>query len=128
LKATAFHYGIRDVGRFADHLDTVLPTQHRLQSHSNDFVIVHDQHSDWFHARPDQVLPPSWRLARARRTTTGHACSPCTGFSSLYESLWIGADRYEDIALSDEYEGGKERIVINMSASRFDCHVIVQGL
>ena len=30
-----------------------------------DFVIVHDQHSDWFHARPDQELPPSWRLARA---------------------------------------------------------------
>jgi hypothetical protein len=42
--------------------------------------------------------------------------------------LWIGADGYEDIALSGEYEGGKEKIVINMSASRFDCHVIVQGL
>ena len=62
------------------------------------------------------------------KNNTGRACSPCTEFSSLCESLWIGADRYADIAISDEYEGGKERTVINMSASRFDCHVIVQGL
>jgi hypothetical protein len=67
-------------------------------------------------------------VGQSMKNNTGHACSPCTGFSSLCESLWIGADRYEDLVLSDEYEGGKERIVINMSASRFDCHVIVQGL
>ena len=36
----------------------------------------------------------------------------------------IGAARNGNIALSDEYEGGKERIVIAMLTSRFDSHII----
>jgi hypothetical protein len=68
------------------------------------------------------------KVGQNAENNTGRACAPCTRFSSLCESFWIGADRFEDIALSDEdeYEGGKERTVISMSASRFDCHVIVQ--
>lgn len=42
----------------------------------------------------------------------------------MYEPFWMGADRDGSIALSDEYEGGKERIVITVLASRFDCPLI----
>jgi hypothetical protein len=48
LKAAGLSYGIRDSSRLANHLDTVLAAQYRLQSHSNDFMIVYDQHTDWF--------------------------------------------------------------------------------
>ena len=66
------------------------------------------------------------KVGQSTENNTGRACSPVSRLTLVCESFWIGADRNGDLALSDEYEGGKERTVINMSASRFDCHVIVQ--
>jgi hypothetical protein len=39
---------------------------------------------------------------------------------------WIGKDRNGNTTLSDEYEGGKKRTVIDLLAPRFDCHVNAQ--
>jgi hypothetical protein len=66
------------------------------------------------------------KAVQSTETNTGGACAPVSRLTLLCEPVWIGADRFEALALSDEYEEGKERAVINMSASRFDCHVNVQ--
>jgi hypothetical protein len=48
VKTAGLNYGIRVCPRFADYFDTALAAQYRPQSLSNDFVIVYDQHADWF--------------------------------------------------------------------------------
>jgi hypothetical protein len=58
---------------------------------------------------------------------TDCAYSQVSRLTLMCESFWIREGRNVEIALSDECEGEKGKAIINMPASRFDCHINVRN-
>jgi hypothetical protein len=133
LKVAGFNYGIRDGKRFPDHADTVLSTQHGLQSHSNDFVIVHDQHAGCAYLQPAHAhryasllgfgktetgaLHSAMRIMEARREPSS-ACSPhCSTAISLMRKHNPVCRLWQYVYSALHYTGMIARIEFIYSAS-----------